>query len=313
MNSRTFFLACLLAVSVCAIASAQAAATFAGEYKNEQVQLKIQVSNGEYTGTIVVQGNTLPFTARESGGGLAGKFRHKENEFAFAIQREGNVVVLTTDGATYRLARVESKGAVNPLASKEQGLIGSWRTPHGVMQFNADGTGSANGSPFRYQVEGSTVSMNSADGFVKLNFRVDGNAMTLIGPAGQVNLSRVTESASGGGKSQPDLAGKWCYVSNVYATGGGARASNSCFTLNADGRYEYYGETDSYGPNGGATSQSSDRGTWTASENSITARSASGRVTTYTLERKNHPKNNDPMLLLDGKAFVTFYQKAPWR
>ncbi|HUQ91127.1 MAG TPA: hypothetical protein VM120_05545 [Bryobacteraceae bacterium] len=313
MNSRTFFLACLLAVSVCTIASAQPATTFAGEYKNEQVQLKIQVSNGEYTGTIVVQGNTLPFTARESGGGLAVKFRHKENEFAFAIQREGNVVVLTTDGATYRLARVESKGAVNPLASKEQGLIGSWRTPQGVMQFNADGTGSANGSPFRYQVEGSTVSMNSADGFVKLNFRVDGNAMTLIGPAGQVNLSRVTESASGGGKSQPDLAGKWCYVSNVYATGGGARASNSCFTLNADGRYEYYGETDSYGPNGGATSQSSDRGTWTASENSITARSASGRVTTYTLERKNHPKNNDPMLLLDGKAFVTFYQKAPWR
>jgi len=60
-------------------------------------------------------------------------------------------------------------------------------------------------------------------------------------------------------------------------------------------------------------SQSSDRGAWTATETSITARSAGGRITTYVLEKRNHPKNNDPMLVLDGQAFVTFYQKPPWR
>ena len=36
-------------------------------------------------------------------------------------------------------------------------------------------------------------------------------------------------------------------------------------------------------------------------------------VTTYVLEKRNHPKNNEPMLVLDGQAFVTFYQKPPWR
>ncbi len=48
-------------------------------------------------------------------------------------------------------------------------------------------------------------------------------------------------------------------------------------------------------------------------EQTKTARSATGRVTTYQLEKRNHPKNNDPMLLLDGQSFVTYYQKPPWR
>ena len=61
---------------------------------------------------------------------------------------------------------------------------------------------------------------------------------------------------------------------------------------------------------GGATSQSADRGTWTATETSITASSASGRITTYVLEKRNHPKNNDPMLVLDGQAFVDVLSKG---
>ncbi|HZV69137.1 MAG TPA: hypothetical protein VFG10_06315 [Saprospiraceae bacterium] len=42
-------------------------------------------------------------------------------------------------------------------------------------------------------------------------------------------------------------------------------------------------------------------------ENSI--RSSGG-----DLEQRNHPKNvNDPMIVLDGRAFVTAYNKPPWR
>ena len=151
--------------------------------------------------------------------------------------------------------------------------------------------------------------MSSAEGTFRLTYGIEGNTLRLTGSTGQVTLTRVAES-SGEDRVASDLAGKWCYVSYVYATGGGARSSNTCFTLSPDGRYEYSGETDSYNKFGGATSQSADRGTWTATETSITASSASGRITTYVLEKRNHPKNNDPMLVLDGQAFVDVLSKG---
>ena len=93
----------------------------------------------------------------------------------------------------------------------------------------------------------------------------------------------------------------------------GARQSNRCLTLNANGSYRYEGMTDSYNPYGGATSQSADSGTWTATETTLTARSVSGKVVTYQLEKRNHPKNvRDPMIVLDGQAFVTTTNRAPW-
>jgi hypothetical protein len=32
----------------------------------------------------------------------------------------------------------------------------------------------------------------------------------------------------------------------------------------------------------------------------------------YVLEKRNHPKNNDPMIVLDGEPYVTYYQKPRW-
>ena len=51
---------------------------------------------------------------------------------------------------------------------------------------------------------------------------------------------------------------------------------------------------------------------WSATATSITAYSNTNGTTTFRLEKRNHPKNNDPMLVLDGEAFVSYYQKAPW-
>jgi len=55
-----------------------------------------------------------------------------------------------------------------------------------------------------------------------------------------------------------------------------------------------------------------DSGTWTAIETTITTVSRSGKTTVYSLEKRNHPKNRDPMIVLDGQTFVTFYDKPPW-
>jgi hypothetical protein len=45
----------------------------------------------------------------------------------------------------------------------------------------------------------------------------------------------------------------------------------------------------------------------------LTVNSRTAGTNSYTLVRKNHPKNNDPMLCLDGRCFVTYGPKPPWR
>jgi hypothetical protein len=36
-----------------------------------------------------------------------------------------------------------------------------------------------------------------------------------------------------------------------------------------------------------------------------------GKIT-YPFEKRNHPKTGDPMIVLDGDAYVTAYRKNPW-
>ena len=65
---------------------------------------------------------------------------------------------------------------------------------------------------------------------------------------------------------------------------------------------------------GGTNSQGSDQGTWYVQGDRIYYNSQSKGPGSYRLEKRNHPKNvNDPMIILDGTAYVTAYQKAPWR
>jgi hypothetical protein len=113
------------------------------------------------------------------------------------------------------------------------------------------------------------------------------------------------------GAHPAELAGKWCYMSNVTANDGG-RISSTCFTLYPNGTYEYYSETNSSNPYGGTASQSSDSGTWSVSGGTLIANSRSRGRQVYTLEKRNHPKTGDPMLMVDGDAFVTYTQRRPW-
>jgi hypothetical protein len=119
----------------------------------------------------------------------------------------------------------------------------------------------------------------------------------------------------GGGKDGvlPELAGTWMWISNFNANSGGGRQTDTKLILNADGTYRYSCEHVSTNSFGAAWGSEHDSGTWTATADSITFRSARGSVRTSTLEKRNHPKNtNDPMIILDGKAFVTALRKDPW-
>lgn len=63
----------------------------------------------------------------------------------------------------------------------------------------------------------------------------------------------------------------------------------------------------------GTSSQSSDFGTWNYDGTRIYYNSQNGQGSgSYLLEKRNHPKNGDPMIVLDGETYVTYYQKNPW-
>ena len=191
-------------------------------------------------------------------------------------------------------------------------IVGSWRNAQGYAQFNADGTGTIDGENGRYEIRGDQLTMIGAQGRLTVAYAVRGDQLTLSTARGSMVLDRV-KPETGAGSVHLELVGKWCWMSQVYANNGGARQSNRCITLNGNGSYEYAGLTDSYNPYGGATMQRNDTGMWTATETTLTTRSASGRVTTYQLEKRNHPKNvRDPMIVLNGEPFVTFYNKPPW-
>lgn len=113
------------------------------------------------------------------------------------------------------------------------------------------------------------------------------------------------------GSNPPELVGKWCYLANIQANDGG-RMSERCFVLNGNGTYQYHSETSNSNPYGGSSSQTDDSGRWSATATTITAQSNSGETYNYSLEKRNHPKTGDPMLIVDGDAYVTFYQRQPW-
>lgn len=218
-------------------------------------------------------------------------------------------------------------------------LLGAWQSGQETLEFRQDGTLLVSGNPATYQVVGQTIVVDTGAGATMFPFELSPQKLVINVSGVPVTYRRIASGATTAASTPPaevtvpaesssalaaaappagtppaatsDLVGKWCYVANVYANDGG-RQSETCFVLNPDGSYVYHSESSSSGQYGSAWSQSDDSGTWQATDTQLTARSSSGRVFTYNLARQNHPKNNDPMLLIDGQAFVTFYQKPPW-
>ncbi|HYN83755.1 MAG TPA: hypothetical protein VER32_00780 [Pyrinomonadaceae bacterium] len=200
-----------------------------------------------------------------------------------------------------------------------------------ILRLNSDGTGDFDDEAFKYTVRGASIVVEDEDGVTTYNFTLRGDSLVVSGgdlpgaltftrldapeagkkeKGGDETPAREGEAAGGEGASE-ELAGKWCYMASVN-TGSGGRMSNRCFTLNADGTFEYHAETSSGGPVASSASQESDSGRWTATATTITSHSSKTGTNTYRLERRNHPKTGDPMLVLDGDAYVTATQRAPW-
>lgn len=109
------------------------------------------------------------------------------------------------------------------------------------------------------------------------------------------------------GPNPAGLCGQW-----VSMSGGSGYQSSRSVTLYQNGTYEYYGESSSSGSNGSTAGNSGDSGTWRLEGNQIIVNSRNDGYKQYTLILRNHRKTGDPMILLDGDAYVTASPRAPW-
>jgi hypothetical protein len=209
-------------------------------------------------------------------------------------------------------------------ANTKGSIIGLWSGNGETIEFTSAGQCNYMGQVYPYQLTDGHVTLVTAQGNVMMAYAVTGNQLALTANGQTIRYTKGSEGNSSQSAQPPsgtrvaqELVGKWCYV-NVSSTSTGGSSSEQCITLNANGTYEYYGETSrSVNTNayyGGTNSQSSDRGTWSYDGTRIFYNSTQGQGSgSYLLEKRNHPKNGDPMIVLDGTTYVTYYQKAPWR
>ncbi|MFZ5755859.1 MAG: hypothetical protein ACOY3X_03045 [Pseudomonadota bacterium] len=205
-----------------------------------------------------------------------------------------------------------------------------------TVSFGAGNAGTVNGEPMQWQLMGSLLFVEQGGEVVTYQVQQQGEKLNVSGGdfAAPVTLTRGTAAAkaataktaaatkapgggaavSGGGR---ELVGKWCKGGSFSANAGGGSSSMTCFELKADGSYtyEHEGSMSAYAPGmwGGTSSQASDAGRWSVSGSKLTAKSNNGQVSSYALEKRNHPKNHrDPMICLDGDCYTSYWQKAPW-
>ena len=203
-------------------------------------------------------------------------------------------------------------------------LLGNWvcQDDGTKVEIRGDGTLTINDADYVYKVKGSVINVMNEEGGMSIPFQLEGDTLTVDVEGREMVYIRVKPGAkvAGTGASQGSgvgnlavmqaLVGKWCYMSNL--TGTNSYMSSRCFVLNANGTFEYSAESSTSGAYGGTAGQSYDAGRWSATATTLTAISNSQGKTVYPIELRNHPKTGDPMIVVDGDAYVTAYQKRPW-
>lgn len=200
-------------------------------------------------------------------------------------------------------------------------LIGVWSGNGEMLEFKKEGQVVYQGQTYPFQVSNGHIIAQTPQGTYMYQYAISGDELSFSGNGQTVKYKRGTAGAvkavpkAGEAKVVPELVGKWCYI-KVSTSGTGGSMSNECYTLKADGTYEYYYESsrsvntgDMYG---GTASQDGDRGTWSFDGMNLHYNSNTKGSGSYTLEKRNHPKTGDPMIVLNGYTYVTYFNKTPW-
>jgi hypothetical protein len=320
---RCCFLAIICSIVCSVSAFARQESGLVGSWQTKDGELVIRLTlNPDGTGTL----DETPIKYNVKGVQLIVNEEGTINNYTFKLT--GDVMVVSggdldspltfqRQGGGRGLGGRRSQAAASEAKPKEKGLTGRWQSGQATVQINDDGTLVRDGKTFRYKVKGNVITIADFEGSMQFPFQLSGDSLNVLENGEMVVYKRLAEGSGparvGGsvGANPPELFGKWCYMANVN-TGSGGRLSNRCFTLYENGTYEYYSETSSSGPVASSASQESDTGTWTATATTITRNSRTLGSETYPLEKRNHPKTGDPMLVLDGDAYVTYSPRRPW-
>lgn len=224
------------------------------------------------------------------------------------------------------------------LSFSQNPLKGTWQNKFsGKLIMAENGKGLFNDEPFTYTFTSSSFkTQNNYGETYEYKYKIENDILTVSGGhfyfpvkftkiSSEANIpgagsSGVIVTPSTGSNNQSavvdqSIVGTWCWTntSSTYTSGS---SNTRCIIISGDGTYQYTyeGSISGYGGGyyGGSSSQSSDKGTWKVQGNKIIVNSAKEGTKTYSFEKKNHPKNGDPMIIIDGDAYVTYYQKKPW-
>jgi hypothetical protein len=210
------------------------------------------------------------------------------------------------------------------LACAESNITGTWNNDEvGALVFNANGNGSFAGGAFTFTSTATKIFASSDDGDFTYNYKLVNGQLILSGgifPAPvtftKTKSSTSSSSSSKSGSIDKSIVGTWCWTNASGVNSNATSSSTRCIVINGDGTYQYTyeGSISGYGGGyyGGSASQSSDHGTWKLNGNTISVVSANEGAQTLSFQKKNHPKTGDPMIVIDGDAYVTYYQKNPW-
>jgi hypothetical protein len=230
----------------------------------------------------------------------------------------------------------------------QSSIIGNWvNSEFGFemkLSLQANGSGSFDGEKMTYSIAGSNLTIKESGITTTYKYQLNGNALTLSGgdldapitfskggastqsvqpnysnnnPTSPSQSGGYNQSQSnGGGVIDQSIVGKWCYVSSLNNPSATSSYSR-CIVINGNGTYQYSEENSisGYGGGGygGSNSQSADSGSWKVVGNAIHVQSRAEGFKIYSFEKRNHPRNGEPMIVIDGDPYVTYYQKAPWR
>jgi len=282
------------------------------DYKSEGNKITMTQEGASITYNYLLQNNTLTL----SGGDIEGSVTFKRSMSAgqtSAIDDPAQIPSVTYDSFGTQI--------------KSNTIVGAWSGNGETMEFLPNGMVQHLGQTFPYKFTADKVTVSSPYGELTFGYTINNDRMTLTNNNGE-SISYLRDAPGAAqinqqqnfseGTIDPELVGKWCYVdvSNVY--GSSSSSSSACIILNGDGTYSYSSESsrsvNTPGLAGGTNSQNSDRGTWYVKEDRIYYNSQVQGQGSYKLEKKNHPKNvNDPMIVLDGEAYVSFYNKPAWK
>jgi hypothetical protein len=207
----------------------------------------------------------------------------------------------------------------------QNNITGTWNSDEvGTLTFNSNGNGNLAGGNFTYTNTANKIFASSEEGDFTYNYKLVNGQLIISGGVfpQPVTFTKSKNSISGtsgntkSGSIDKSIVGTWCWTNTSGTYTNASSSSTRCIIIKADGTYQYTYEGSISGSGsgyyGGSASQSADHGTWKLNGNTINVVSASEGAISYPFQKKNHPKTGDPMIVIDGDAYVTYYQKSPW-